>query len=137
MSYELKGTIIKLFDTKQVSERFTKREFVVETADNPKYPQSVLVQITGDKIEQLDGMLVGDEVRVEFQVRGRSWTGTGETKYFVSIDAWKVELTGKAARPAGGSAKEPSGYGDAVGDDIPFGSADMAHEPSPIARVLR
>ena len=41
MGIETTGKLHIIFDTKQVSERFTKREFVVEIADNPKYPQLV------------------------------------------------------------------------------------------------
>jgi single-strand DNA-binding protein len=113
MGYELKGTVIKIFDTKQVSERFTKREFVVETADNPKYPQPVLMQLTGDKTTQLDSIHVGDEVRVEFSVRGRAWAGGSETKYYVSLDCWRIERVG-AARTA------PSTPPDDGQDSIPF-----------------
>jgi hypothetical protein len=117
MGYELKGTIIKLFEAKQVSERFTKRELVVETADNPKYPQPVLMQITGDKISQLDGLSVGDEVRADFSVRGRAWSGgAGDTKYYVSLDIWKIERVGaaKTTRDAAG----PTGADDS--DSMPF-----------------
>ena len=42
MGIETVGRLHTIFDTVQVSERFSKREFVVEIADNPKYPQLVL-----------------------------------------------------------------------------------------------
>jgi hypothetical protein len=92
MGIEATGKLHTIFDTKQVSERFTKREFVVELTDNPKYPQVVLFQLTGDRCTQLDGMKVGDEVRIDFSLRGREWRSpSGEIKYFNSLDAWKVE----------------------------------------------
>src|SRR5690242_12916765 len=62
MGIEATGKLHTIFETKQVSERFSKREFVVELADNPKYPQTVLFQLTGDRCAQLDGMAVGDQV---------------------------------------------------------------------------
>jgi putative NIF3 family GTP cyclohydrolase 1 type 2 len=68
MGIETIGKLHTIFETKQVSERFTKREFVIELADNPKYPQVVLFQLTGDRCSQLDGMRVGDEVRIEMRV---------------------------------------------------------------------
>ena len=60
--------------------------------DNPKYPQVVLFQLTGDRCAQLDGFSVGDEVRLDFSLRGREWRSpSGEVKYFNSLDCWKVE----------------------------------------------
>src|SRR5439155_2063975 len=83
MGIETTGKLHTIFETKQVSERFTKREFVVELADNPKYPQTVQFQLTGDRCTQLDEFKVGDEVRIEFSLRGREWRSpSGEVKYF-------------------------------------------------------
>lgn len=123
MGMEATGKIHTLFDTVQVSERFTKREFVVEMADNPKYPQVVMFQITGDRIAQLDGMSVGDQVRIEFSLRGREWTSPkGERKFFNTLDVWKVEPMGERKQQ---SAKAPD-MGKAAdapadpADDCPF-----------------
>ena len=71
MSHEITGKLHAIFDTAQVSERFTKREFVVELTDNPKYPQLVQFQLTGDRVTQLDGMNVGDEVKAQGLVKAR------------------------------------------------------------------
>lgn len=92
MGMEATGRLHAIYETKQVSERFTKREFVIELVDNPKYPQTVLFQLTGDRVSQLDGMNVGDQVRIEFNLRGREWKSPqGETKYFNSLEVWKLE----------------------------------------------
>lgn len=131
MALEARGKIHAVFDTKQVSERFTKREFVVEIADNPKYPQLVSFQATGDRCSLLDGLGAGDEVRVEFNLRGREWRSpSGDVKYFTTLDAWKVERTSAAAAKAPSQQSMPDG-------DIPFASCELGDEPSPIARILR
>jgi single-stranded DNA-binding protein len=92
MGMEATGRLHAIYETKQVSERFTKREFVLEMADNPKYPQTVLFQLTGDRVNQLDGMNVGDQVRIEFNLRGREWRSPqGEVKYFNSLEVWRLE----------------------------------------------
>ena len=81
-----------MFEAKQITERFRKREFVLELAENARYPQSVLFQLTGDRCESLDDFEVGDEVRVEFSLRGREWKSpSGEVKYFNSLDVWTIE----------------------------------------------
>ena len=95
MGMETRGRLYAIFDAQQVTERFRKREFVLELADNPRYPQLVLFQLTGDRCESLDGFDVGDEVRVEFSLRGREWKSPkGEVRYFNSLDVWTLEREG-------------------------------------------
>jgi hypothetical protein len=113
MGIEATGKLHTIFETKQVSERFTKREFVVELTDNPKYPQVVLFQLTGDRCAQLDGLRVGDAVRIDFSLRGREWRSPqGDVKYFNSLDVWKVEPAHSNAR------RDPRGRAPAY-DDAP------------------
>lgn len=114
MGIEAIGKLHTIFETKQVSERFTKREFVVELLDNPKYPQVVLFQLTGDRCAQLDGFRVGDAVRLDFSLRGREWRSPqGDVKYFNSLDVWKVE-------PAQANSRRDSrGRGNAYNDGPP------------------
>jgi hypothetical protein len=99
MAMEATGKLRVIFDTKRVSERFTKREFVLELADG-KYPQTVLFQLTGDRCANLDSFQIGDEVRLEFNLRGREWKNPqGEVKYFNSLDVWRIEAARGSARP--------------------------------------
>lgn len=120
MGYEAKGKIHSVSETVQVSERFSKREFVVEIADNPKYPQFVQFQATGDRCIQLDGLLPGDEVQIEFSLRGREWRSPkGETKYFNSLDVWSVTpVIDKASAPP--SSRDVTAGGAGEESDIPF-----------------
>ena len=126
MGIQATGKILTVFETKQVSDRFRKREFVLSLADNPKYPQMVLFQATGDRCEQLDGLREGDDVRVEFSLRGREWRSpSGEVKYFNTLDVWKVERVGAPASTSAPADDVPSdgggdAYGSDVNDDIPF-----------------
>jgi hypothetical protein len=119
MGLEATGRIHALFEAQQVTERFRKREFVVELADNPRYPQYVMFQLTGDRCEMLDDFSVGDDVRVEFQLRGREWTSPrGDVKYFNSLDVWTVQrgegASDEPPPPDDLDAPPPSD------DDIPF-----------------
>ena len=140
MGLEITGKLHAIFDTAQVSERFTKREFVVSLADNPKYPQLVQFQLTGERVGQLDGFNVGDEVRLEFSLRGREWKSPkGEVKFFNSLDVWRIEPAraggsggggrggggggggGRGGGGGGGGREDSRGYGggrsDSFGDD--------------------
>ncbi|MFT4572788.1 MAG: hypothetical protein ACI8W3_003143 [Myxococcota bacterium] len=124
MGIEIRGKLHATFDTAQVTDRFRKREFVVELADNPRYPQFVLFQLSGDRCESLDGFNVGDEVQVEFSLRGREWNSPqGETKYFNSLDVWSVAHAGASqgsgSGPGGDEPPTPDGPPPGF-DDVPF-----------------
>lgn len=103
--YKLNGIVKVVNPTVQVSEKFSKREFVVTDASS-MYPQDISFQATQDKCALLDGIQVNDQVEVTFNLRGREWKSPqGEVKYFNSLDAWRIEKVGAAQGgniPAGG-----------------------------------
>jgi len=91
MSYKLTGVIKVLHPTVQVSDKFSKREFVV-TDTSSMYPQDIQFQATQDKCSMLDGLNVGQQVEVSFNIRGKEWVNPqGEAKYFNSLEAWRIE----------------------------------------------
>ena len=111
------GKIYAVFDAKQITERFRKREFVLEMGDNPQYPQYVLFQLTGNRCESLDDFAKGDEVRVDFSLRGREWTSPQkEIRYFNSLDVWTLEKLAAESDPG------PPGFGPPPPDteEVPF-----------------
>jgi hypothetical protein len=117
MAIEASGKLYRIFETKQITERFTKREFVIELEDG-KYPQHVLFQLTGDRCGNLDDYKEGDEVRVEFNLRGREWTSPkGDVKFFNSLDVWRMEPVGARVGNEPPPPSEPPPDMDA---DIPF-----------------
>lgn len=121
MGLETTGRIYALFDTQQVTERFRKREFVLELSDNPRYPQYVMFQLTGDRCEGLDGYEKGEEVKVEFSLRGREWQSPrGETKYFNSLDVWTIERLGASAGDAFDQSPPPDDLPPPPEDIVPF-----------------
>ena len=131
---QIQGKIHATFDAAQVTERFRKREFVLELDAASRYPQHVMFQLTGDRCGELDGFGAGDEIRVEFSLRGREWTSPkGEVRYFNSLEVWSIERVGSDAgsSPSGSGQGAPSASTSASGfgneppppgddDDIPF-----------------
>jgi len=90
---EIKGKIKKISETVQISDRFRKREFVVEYASNPDYPQPIQFEMVQDRCELLDPFEIGQQVEIFFDLRGREWTNPqGEVKFFNSLQAWKLVL---------------------------------------------
>lgn len=97
MSNQIKGMIKAIFPTIQVSEKFTKREVVITTTTD-MYPQDILVQFTQDKCAVLDLYKSGDEVDVDYNLRGRQWISPqGEAKYFNTIEGWRISLASGAS----------------------------------------
>jgi len=97
---EIKGRIRMLEDTKAFGANgFRKREVVV-TSDE-QYPQHIMVEFTQDKCDLLNGCQVGMPVTVHINLRGREWVNPqGETKYFNSIQGWKIDKpTQQAQQP--------------------------------------
>ena len=99
MNFSLEAPIYKIFDTQVVSEKFQKREFVLEVQDG-SYAQFVKFQLVQDKCDLIESYAVGDTVKVHFNLKGREW----QDKFFTNLDAWKLEKVGAANAPA---AKTP------------------------------
>jgi len=89
---EVIGKLKVKFDTQKVSDKFQKREFILTTDLSTPYPQQVSFQVTQDKCFILDQFNEGDELNVQFNLRGREWQdkNTLETKYFNTLEAWKI-----------------------------------------------
>ena len=93
--FKLTGTVKLINETQQVTEKFSKREFVVSETSS-MYPQDILFQATQDKCSILDNIKENDQIEVSFNLRGREWTSpTGEVKYFNSLEAWRIEKAGQ------------------------------------------
>ena len=125
----IKGKILEINDTQQISNTFKKREFVVEYAENPQYPEFVKFELIQDKCDLLNNFNVGDELDVHINLKGRKWTDPkGEVKYFNSLQAWRLEAATSGA-PQGNDApadssmdglEEPGWITDNEEDDLPF-----------------
>ena len=97
MSNQIKGRIKVIFPAIQVSEKFTKRDVVITTTTD-MYPQDILVQFTQDRCAVLDTYKVGQEVDVDYNLRGREWINPqGEAKYFNTIEGWRINLASGAS----------------------------------------
>ena len=118
--YKLNAILKSAEDTKVISEKFSKREFVVETMDE-KYPQVILFQLVNDKCGLLDTISNGEEVEISFNLRGREWTNptSGEVRVFNTLDAFRVERVGSSPAPAPKAAPATQ-TATADEDDLPF-----------------
>ncbi len=108
------GKVIAIGAAQQVSDKLTKRELIVQYAENPTYPETIKFEAINDKCALLDSVKVGDEVDVHFNLKGRAWVNPkGETQYFNTLQLWKVSLIG-------GNYAAPVENNAGAGDDLPF-----------------
>lgn len=100
---EIVGRLKMIDETKAYGANgFRKRDVVVTTDE--QYPQHILVEFTQDKCDILNSYQIGEPVKISINLRGREWVNPqGETRYFNSIQGWKIERT----QPAGHA---PQGY---------------------------
>jgi len=128
-SFELIGSLKIKNDTQVVSDKFSKREFVLTTDTATQYPQYISLQLTQDKCALLDQFQVGDELKVSFNLRGREWSGPQGIRYFNSLEAWRIERASVGAAQPSYNNQAPAAPvnnpeiisgGQTVVDDLPF-----------------
>ena len=124
--YDASGKIKLISDTQTFPSGFSKREFVVTTADS-KYPQDLKFEVVKDKCAILDNYKEGQDVQVNFDIRGNEYNG----KYYVNLSCWKLASAGGggggsdeysqevpvAAEPSPSDLRNENDFDD---DDIPF-----------------
>ena len=93
-SFELKGTIYYKEETQQVSDKFKKREFVIEIVNekNSEWNDFVKFQLVNDNCSKIDNAAIGSNVTVHFNINGRKWEKDGKTSFFNTITAWKIDI---------------------------------------------
>jgi hypothetical protein len=97
---------------------WSKRDFIIETVDN--FPKKICISAWGDKTAELNGIGIGEMIKVSFDVQSREYNG----KWYTDLRAWKIERQGVAGQPAAIS-QEPGSFnaspdGEGPADDLPF-----------------
>lgn len=125
MSYEIVGKLVAVFDIVQRTETFKTREFVIEKSEDiggRVITNYVKFQCVQDKTAMPDRFNLGDEVKVQFNIKGTKWVKDGRENYITNLDAWRME-TVKIGQSANGG--DTANYNDMppaadVVDDLPF-----------------
>ena len=117
----VEGKLKRINDEQVISDRFKKREFVIETEE--QYPQVLMFQLAQDKTNLIDQFSLGDKVEVFFNLRGREWQKdpAAEIRVFNTLDAWRIQKVEamQAADNTDVAAAEPIAPASEE-DDLPF-----------------
>lgn len=111
MDLQVKGKLKIKSDLQTFDSGFTKREFVITTAE--QYPQDIKLELFKEGTKLIDSSNVGDEINVHFNIRGNEYNG----KYYVTLQAWKIEI--EAQTSSAPIAPKPLSPGNEE-DDLPF-----------------
>ncbi|MFY8097061.1 MAG: DUF3127 domain-containing protein [Flavobacterium sp.] len=129
---EVIGKIKVINPIQEVSASFKKRELVVTTEE--QYPQHILIEFTQARVDDLNSYQVGEPVKVSINLRGREWVSPqGETRYFNSIQGWRIERMATASSgtsassaqmmppmPAADAFEPATNFNEEEHDDLPF-----------------
>ena len=124
MSYEVTGKLVAKFDIVQRTETFKTREFVIEKTEDVNgraITNYIKFQCVQDKTAMPDKYTMGEEVKVQFNIKGTKWVKDGRENYITNLDAWRMESVKLTQQ----SAPDNSSYSDFsseqnVVDDLPF-----------------
>ncbi|OZV70610.1 DUF3127 domain-containing protein [Winogradskyella aurantia] len=124
---EVQGRIKVIGETQTFGNNgFRKREVVVTTEE--QYPQHISIEFVQDKTDLLNNYQEGQQVKININLRGREWVNPqGETKYFNSIQGWRIEaIQSEAASgdippvPPAEAFEPVSDLNEDDHDDLPF-----------------
>ena len=113
---EVQGTVMAVSDLVTVSEKFKKRELIVQIEG--KYPQDIMIEFHQDKCDLLNVIAEGEEVTVGINLRGRKWTNpeTQVDRYFNTLAGWRITVnSGEQTAPP-----IPTPAEQKAADDLPF-----------------
>lgn len=109
MAFEITGKVIEIMPVITVSDKFRKREFVIERKESGTggvFFDFIKFQLTQDKCDIINESFLNEEVRILFNIKGNKWVKDGKVSYFTNLDAWKVERL-SAAQPHVAAGNEP------------------------------
>lgn len=110
MSFEINGKLYEKNDTVAVTEKFRKREFVIEKTESTnsgEFTELIKFQLTQDRCDLLDRCNVNDEIKISFNIKGRKWEKDGKISYFTNLEAWRIEKVSNETAAATAAAPIP------------------------------
>jgi hypothetical protein len=125
MAFEITGKVIEIYPTVQVSDKFRKREFVIEkkeTGGTAVFIDYLKFQLVQDKCDLINESFLQEEIKIWFNLKGNKWERDGKINYFTNLDAWKIEKATSGGREQTFSTNKPL-------EDIPPENDELSDLP--------
>ena len=126
MAFEITGKVIDISPVNQVSDKFKKREFVIEKKEaggSAVFIDYVKFQLIQDKCDLINESFLNEEVKIWFNLKGNKWGRDGKINYFTNLDAWKIEKT------SSGSSRDQNTSSHVTLEDIPPENDELSDLP--------
>ena len=126
MAFEISGKVIDISPVNQVSDKFKKREFVIEKKEDggsAVFIDYVKFQLIQDKCDLINESFLNEEVKIWFNLKGNKWERDGKINYFTNLDAWKIEKT------SSGSPRDQNTSPHVTLEDIPPENDELSDLP--------
>jgi hypothetical protein len=97
MSLSVTGKLLHIGDVEVVSDKFSKRTIVLDLSEEyngTRYDNPVPFVLTQKKLDLSKGFSVGQEVTLQFNLKGRRWEKDGKVSWFGSNEVWRMEAAG-------------------------------------------
>jgi hypothetical protein len=94
MAFEIIGRVIEILPVNQVSDKFRKREFIIEKKESggsAVFVDYIKFQLVQDKCDLINESFLNEDVKIWFNLKGNKWERDGKVNYFTNLDAWKIE----------------------------------------------
>lgn len=118
-NFQIKGSVYEVCDEQSFSEKFKKRDLILEIEDGA-YKQILKFQLINERCDLADKLRVGQEVTVHFNLAGRKYEKAGQVSYFTNLTAWRIETDKAAPKPQKEVKKIDPQYQGFADDDLPF-----------------
>ncbi len=125
MAFEITGKVVDILPVNQVSDKFRKREFIIEkkeTGGAAVFIDYIKFQLIQDKCDLINESFLNEEVKIWFNLKGNKWERDGKINYFTNLDAWKIE---KTSSPSGNQDTPPF----STLEDIPPDNEELSDLP--------
>jgi hypothetical protein len=101
MAFEITGKVIDISPVNQVSDKFKKREFVIEKKESggaAVFIDYIKFQLIQDKCDLINESFLNEDIKIWFNLKGNKWERDGKINYFTNLDAWKIEKTSSVVK---------------------------------------
>jgi single-strand DNA-binding protein len=90
-SFDISGKLHRIYPAQQITDKFTKREFVIAFMDGT-YESYAKMQLTNKNIDLLNAFKQDDNVTVRFSISGRPSTDrNGTEQFYTNLNAFSIQ----------------------------------------------
>ncbi len=126
MALEIVGKLQQILPAQKGSGargEWLRQDFIIETVE--QYPRKICVSAWGDKAKDLEGVQIGDTLKISVNIESREFNG----RWYTDVRSWRIEResSSQQASPQHTAAPTPLAADDYADfgaseevDDLPF-----------------